>query len=73
MASSKSMDMITSIAAATVEQSAVSDQVSSSVEQISANGTRQTESAAEQIQGRARHLAELSDELKVTASWIKVA
>ncbi len=66
------MEMINTIATATEEQSAVSDQVSSYVEQI-ASGTRTTESAADQIQGKAQQLSELSAELEVTASWFNVA
>jgi methyl-accepting chemotaxis protein len=70
--SDKSMDMINTIAAATEEQSSVSEQVSSYVEQI-ACGTRSTESAAVQIQGKAQHLAQLSAELEETARWFRVA
>jgi methyl-accepting chemotaxis protein len=70
--SGMSMEMMHVIATATEQQSAVSEQVSANVEQI-AGGTRTTESAAEQIQDKARHLSELSDELEGTASWFRVA
>ncbi len=71
-ASKESVEMMSVIANATHEQLAVSEKVTSCVEQI-ADGTRSTEYAAEQIQGRASHLSELSAELEVTASWFKVA
>jgi methyl-accepting chemotaxis protein len=60
------------ISTATQEQLTVSEKVTSCVEQI-ADGTRSTEYAAGQIQGKARHLSELSAELEVTASWFKAA
>jgi methyl-accepting chemotaxis protein len=71
-ASKESVAMMTVIATATQEQLAVSEKVTSCVEQI-ANGTRTSESAADQIQGKARHLSELSAELEGTAAWFKVA
>jgi methyl-accepting chemotaxis protein len=71
-ASKESVEMMNVIATATQEQLAVSEKVTSCVEQI-ASGTRTTEYAAEQIQGKARHLSELSAELEVTASWFKAA
>ncbi|HTP06438.1 MAG TPA: methyl-accepting chemotaxis protein [Nitrospirota bacterium] len=71
-ASKESVTMMGVIATATQEQLAVSEKVTSCVEEI-ANGTRTTECAADQIQGKARHLSELSTELEVTASWFKVA
>jgi methyl-accepting chemotaxis protein len=71
-ASKESVAMMGVIATATQEQLAVAEKVTSCVEEI-ANGTRITECAAGQIQGKARHLSELSAELEVTASWFKVA
>ena len=71
-ASRESVSMMSVIATATQDQLAVSEKVTSCVEQI-ASGTRTTECAAEQIQGKARHLSELSAELEVTVSWFKVA
>jgi methyl-accepting chemotaxis protein len=71
-ASKESVEMMGVIATATQEQLAVSEKVTSCVEQI-ADGTRSTESAADQIQGKARQLSDLSAELEVTASWFKVA
>jgi methyl-accepting chemotaxis protein len=71
-ASRESVEMMSVIASATQDQLSVSEKVNSCVEQI-AEGTRTTEYAAEQIQGKARHLSELSAELEVTASWFKVA
>lgn len=70
--SDRSMDMINTIAAATEEQSSVSEQVATYVEQI-AGGTRATEAATDQIQGKAQDLARLSAELKETARWFRVA
>jgi len=70
--SDRSMDMINTIAAATEQQSTVSEQVATYVEQI-AGGTRATETAAEQIQAKAQDLSRLSAELEETARWFKVA
>ncbi|UFS70076.1 methyl-accepting chemotaxis protein [Geomonas sp. RF6] len=71
-ASTKSMDMIHTIAAATEEQSGVTSQVSASIETI-ANGTRSSESSADRIQESAEILAKLSSDLEHTAAWFKVA
>ncbi len=70
--STRSMDMIHQIATATEEQSAVTEQVSANVEMI-AQGTRSSESAADQIQESAKQLAKLSEDLEETARWFKVA
>jgi methyl-accepting chemotaxis protein len=70
--SNKSMEMIHQIATATEEQSAVTEQVSSNIERI-ADGTRSSESAADQIQESAKLLSRLSGDLEETANWFKVA
>jgi len=70
--SSKSTDMIHTIAAATEEQSVVTEQISENIEMI-ANGTRLSETAADQIQEKAGLLSKLSEELEETAMWFKVA
>jgi len=71
-ASTKSMDMIHMIAAATEEQSGVTSQVSSNIETI-ANGTRSSEVSAQQIEESAATLAKLSADLERTAAWFRVA
>jgi len=70
--SDRSMEMIHQIATATEEQSAVTEQVSGNIEMI-ANGTRSSESAAEQIQESARLLSKLADDLADTSHWFKTA
>jgi methyl-accepting chemotaxis protein len=70
--SNKNMEMICVIATATEEQSAVTSQVSDSVEQIAA-GTRVSETSADFIQEKAELLAKLSEDLEETAAWFKTA
>ena len=70
--SGKSMDMIQMIAAATEEQSRVTEDVSANIETI-ANGTRSSEASAGQIGELARMLARLSSDLEHAAAWFKVA
>jgi methyl-accepting chemotaxis protein len=70
--SRKSLDMIDSIASATEEQSAVTSEISKSIESI-ARGTRTTETASDQVQDLAREFAKLSASLEQTATWFKVA
>jgi methyl-accepting chemotaxis protein len=70
--SSKSTDMIHTIATATEEQSVVTEQISENIEMI-ANGTRLSETAADQIQEKAGLLSKLSEELEDAAKWFKVA
>jgi methyl-accepting chemotaxis protein len=70
--SRKSLDMIDSIASATVEQSAVTSEISNSIESI-ARGTRTAETASNQVQELAREFAKLSANLEQTATWFKVA
>lgn len=70
--SNKSMEMIHQIATATEEQSAVTEQVSTNIERI-ADGTRSSESAADQIQQSAQTLSRLSKDLEETAHWFKVS
>jgi len=70
--SNNNMDMICVIAAATEEQSAVTAQVSESVEQI-ASGTRISESSADCIQEKAELLAKLAEDMVETATWFKTA
>jgi methyl-accepting chemotaxis protein len=69
--SDRSMEMINTIAAATQEQLSVSEQVATYLEQI-AGGTRATDAAADQIQGKAQDLSRLSTELEETARWFRV-
>ncbi len=71
-ASTNSMDMVSRIATATEEQSAVTAEVSMNVEKI-ANGTKATEASAEQIEESARMLSRLSADLEQTAAWFKNA
>ncbi|ABL01058.1 methyl-accepting chemotaxis protein [Pelobacter propionicus] len=71
-ASNNSMDMVSRIATATEQQSAVTSEVSMNVEKI-ANGTKSTEESAEQIEESARLLSKLSGDLERTAAWFKVA
>ena len=70
--SSKSTDMVHTIATATEEQSVVTEQITENIEMI-ATGTRLSESAADQIQEKAGLLSKLSEELEETAMWFKVA
>ncbi len=70
--SNNSMDMVSRIATATEQQSAVTSEVSMNVEKI-ANGTKSTEVSAEQIEESARLLSKLSGDLEQTAAWFKVA
>ena len=70
--SSKSTDMIHTIATATEEQSVVTEQISENIEMI-ATGTRLSETAADQIQEKVNLLSKLSEELEETARWFKVA
>jgi methyl-accepting chemotaxis protein len=70
--SSKSTDMIHTIATATEEQSVVTEQISENIEMIAA-GTRLSETAADQIQEKAGLLSKLSEELEETAMWFKIA
>lgn len=71
-ASSNSMDLITRIATATEQQSAVTAEVSSNVEKI-ASGTRSTETFADQIEDSAGLMAKLSTDLEQTAAWFVVS
>ncbi|NVN89744.1 MAG: methyl-accepting chemotaxis protein [Desulfuromonadales bacterium] len=71
-ASNNSMDMVSRIATATEQQSAVTSEVSMNVEKI-ASGTKSTESAADQIEESAKLLAKLSTDLEQTTAWFKVA
>lgn len=70
--SNKNTEMICVIATATEEQSAVTAQVSDSIEQI-AGGTRESEASADFIQEKAELLAKLSEDLEQTANWFKTA
>ena len=70
--SRKSLEMIDSIASATEEQSAVTSEISKSIERIS-RGTRTTEMASDQVQELAREFEKLSGSLEQTATWFKVA
>jgi len=70
--SGKSLEMIDSIASATVQQSAVTAEISNSIETI-ARGTRTAESASDQVQELAREFAKLAGNLEQTAAWFKVA
>jgi methyl-accepting chemotaxis protein len=71
-ASNNSMDMVSRIATATEQQSAVTSEVSMNVEKI-ASGTKSTESSAGQIEESAKLLSKLSADLERTAAWFKVA
>jgi methyl-accepting chemotaxis protein len=70
--SRRSLDMIASIAAATEEQSAVTAEISKSIDSI-ARGTRTTETASDQVQELAREFAKLSSNLEQTATWFKIS
>jgi len=67
-ASSKAMDMIHRIAAATEQQSAATDEVTQNMEGISSI-TRQSSSATEQIRASAVDMAKLASGLKEMTSW----
>ncbi len=71
-ASNNSMDMVSRIATATEQQTAVTSEVSMNVEKI-ATGTKATEASADQIEESAKLLSKLSNDLEQTASWFKVA
>jgi methyl-accepting chemotaxis protein len=70
--SDRSMAMIQQIAAATEEQSAVAQHVSTSIETIAVS-SRKTGDSADEIQGSAGRMAQLSEELEETAAWFRVA
>ena len=70
-ASNNSMDMVSRIATATEQQSAVTSEVSMSVEKI-ASGTKSTETSAEQVEVSAKLLSKVSTDLEQATAWFKV-
>ncbi len=69
--SGKSTDMVQRIAAATEQQSAATDQVSRSMENI-ADFSRRTATSTEQIKSSAGSLARLALDLKENTAWFRV-